>query len=124
MGAKNRGGIGLSYRPARLHRLAELIPFRFLGSLKVKKFGLWSLEKKKHGQPNTIQHFNFLHTSHSLESIPGPHKHLKIRAWIVKCECEMTTSPFILLLVNYLKAQEGGEDVAMPTLWNPLSSLR
>ncbi len=25
MGAKNRGGIGLSYRPARLHRLAEFI---------------------------------------------------------------------------------------------------
>jgi hypothetical protein len=26
MGAKNRVGIGLSYRPARLHRLAESIP--------------------------------------------------------------------------------------------------
>jgi hypothetical protein len=25
-GARNRVGIGLSYRPARLHRLAELIP--------------------------------------------------------------------------------------------------
>jgi hypothetical protein len=24
--ARNRGGIGLSYRPARLHRLAEFIP--------------------------------------------------------------------------------------------------
>jgi hypothetical protein len=35
----------------------------------------------------------------------------------------MTTSLFILL-VNYLKAQEEGEDVAMPTLCNPLSSLR
>jgi hypothetical protein len=35
-GARNRVGIGLSYRPARLHRLAELIPWnRFLGSLKV-----------------------------------------------------------------------------------------
>jgi hypothetical protein len=42
MGARNRGGIGLSYRPARLHSLAELVPWnRFLGSLKVKKFGLW-----------------------------------------------------------------------------------
>ncbi len=41
MGARNRGGIGLSYRPARLHSLAELVPWnRFLGSLKVKKFGL------------------------------------------------------------------------------------
>ncbi len=36
MGAWNRVGIGLSYRPARLQRLAELIPsIRFLGSLKV-----------------------------------------------------------------------------------------
>ncbi len=36
MGARNRGGIGFSYRPARLHRLAEFIPWnRFLGSLNV-----------------------------------------------------------------------------------------
>ncbi len=41
MEARNREGIGLSYRPARRHRLAELIPWnRFLGSLKVSKFGL------------------------------------------------------------------------------------
>jgi hypothetical protein len=34
MGAKNRVGIGLSYRPARLHRLAEFILWnRFLGSI-------------------------------------------------------------------------------------------
>jgi hypothetical protein len=46
MEARNRVGIGLSYRPARLHSLAELVPWnRFLGSLKlkVKKFGLWPL---------------------------------------------------------------------------------
>ncbi len=42
MGARNRGGIRLSYRPARLHRLAEFIPWnRFLGSINVNKFGLW-----------------------------------------------------------------------------------
>jgi hypothetical protein len=36
MGARNRGGIGLSYRPAKLHRLAEFIPWnRFLGSINV-----------------------------------------------------------------------------------------
>jgi hypothetical protein len=36
MGARHRLGIGLSYRPARLHRLAELMPWhRFLGSIKV-----------------------------------------------------------------------------------------
>jgi hypothetical protein len=45
MGARNRGGIGLSYRPARLHRLAE---------------------------------FN------SLESVPGLHKLLKIRALVYR----------------------------------------
>jgi hypothetical protein len=34
MGGRNRVGIGLSYRPARLHSLAELVPWnRFLGSL-------------------------------------------------------------------------------------------
>ncbi len=37
-------GIGLSYRPARLHRLAEFIPQnRFLGSINVKKYGLWTI---------------------------------------------------------------------------------
>jgi hypothetical protein len=36
LGARNGGGIGLSYRPARLHRLAEFIPWnRFLGSINV-----------------------------------------------------------------------------------------
>ncbi len=38
-----RVGKGLSYGPARLHRLAELIPWnRFSGSLKVLKFVLWA----------------------------------------------------------------------------------
>jgi hypothetical protein len=52
MGARNQGGIGLSYpwnkeapyRPARLHRLAEFIPWnRFLGSINVKNTvsGCW-----------------------------------------------------------------------------------
>jgi hypothetical protein len=36
MGARNRVGIELSYRPARLHSLAELVLWKpFLGSLKV-----------------------------------------------------------------------------------------
>ncbi len=43
-GATNRVGKGLSYWSAKLHRLAELIPWnRFLGSLKVSKFGLWTV---------------------------------------------------------------------------------
>ncbi len=37
MGARNRGGIGLSYRPARLHRLAEFIPWnQFRGPIRLK----------------------------------------------------------------------------------------
>ena len=41
MEARNRVGIGFSYRPTRLHRLAELIPWnRFLGYLKVLKHRL------------------------------------------------------------------------------------
>ncbi len=36
MGARNRGGIGLSYRPARLHRLAEFIPwYQFRGPINI-----------------------------------------------------------------------------------------
>jgi hypothetical protein len=36
MEARHRVGIGLSYRPARLYRLAELVPWnRFLGSINV-----------------------------------------------------------------------------------------
>jgi hypothetical protein len=36
MRARNQGEIGLSYRPARLHRLAEFIPWnRFRGPINV-----------------------------------------------------------------------------------------
>ncbi len=49
MGARNQVGIGLSYRPARLHMLAELIPWnRFVGSLEaypLKAYPLkWELQ--------------------------------------------------------------------------------
>jgi hypothetical protein len=41
MGARNRGGRGLLYRPARLHRLAEFIPWnRFRGPIHVQKYQL------------------------------------------------------------------------------------
>jgi hypothetical protein len=46
MGARNREVTGLSYQPARLHRLAKSIPWnRFLGSLKVKKYRLRDVRK-------------------------------------------------------------------------------
>ncbi len=48
LGARNRAGIGLSYRPARLHRLAEFILWnQFLSYLNVYKYGLrlhWLVE--------------------------------------------------------------------------------
>ncbi len=41
MVARNQVGVGLSYRPARLHRLAESIPWnRFLGKFKNTVLGL------------------------------------------------------------------------------------
>jgi hypothetical protein len=44
MGARNRGGIGLSYRPARLHMLAEFIPWnQFRGPTNIYKYGLSTL---------------------------------------------------------------------------------
>jgi hypothetical protein len=43
MGARHRVGIGLLYRPARLHRLAEFIPWnRFRGPIHVQKYQLWN----------------------------------------------------------------------------------
>jgi hypothetical protein len=33
MGARNRLGMGLSYRPSRLHRLSEFIPFESIPGL-------------------------------------------------------------------------------------------
>ncbi len=45
MGARNRVGIGLTYRPARLHGLAEFIPWnRFLGSIMLKNAGSVKLD--------------------------------------------------------------------------------
>ncbi len=51
MGDRNRAGIGLSYWPARLHWLAESIPWnRFLGFLRLKRYHLWfSLEETLRG---------------------------------------------------------------------------
>ncbi len=41
MGARHRVGIGLLYRPTRLHRLAEFIPWnRFRGPIHVQKYQL------------------------------------------------------------------------------------
>ncbi len=51
MGTRIRVGIGLSYRPARLHMLAELIPWnRFVGSLAypLKAYPLkWELQIRR-----------------------------------------------------------------------------
>jgi hypothetical protein len=42
MGARNRVGIGLSYRPARLHSLAELVPWNRIHGLH-KSLKIWAL---------------------------------------------------------------------------------
>jgi hypothetical protein len=56
MGAGNRVGIGLSYLPARLHRLAEFIPrIRFLGSINVQKYGL-RIHIRTHQKTSDILH--------------------------------------------------------------------
>jgi hypothetical protein len=52
MGCGNRVGTGPSYRPGRLHMLAEFISWnRFMGSIKVVKFGLWLDELR---DPSTV----------------------------------------------------------------------
>ncbi len=56
IGARNRVRIGLSYRPSRLHRLAELIHWnRFPGSLKVCKFGQRAGKAAQHGKYGRYQ---------------------------------------------------------------------
>ncbi len=57
MGARNRGGIGLSYRPARLHRLVEFIPWnQFRGPINIEKYGLWSQIRCLWRVRNTTKH--------------------------------------------------------------------
>jgi hypothetical protein len=53
MGARNRVGIELSYRSARLHRLAEFIPWnRFLGSIQLhKRFKIRAPENRQMAGP-------------------------------------------------------------------------
>ncbi len=47
MGTRNRVDIGLSSRPARLHSLANFVPWdRFFGSLNFYKIGLWCREMR------------------------------------------------------------------------------
>ncbi len=53
--ARNRVGILLSYRPARLHRLAEFIPWnRFLGSMNVLKIRAQKTKKGKLDYPKRM----------------------------------------------------------------------
>jgi hypothetical protein len=49
MGARNQVGIGFSYLPARLHRLAESLPWnRFLGFIEVSEYRLGMLTPPVH----------------------------------------------------------------------------
>jgi hypothetical protein len=65
MEVRNRVGIGMSYRPARLHRLAELVTLEsILGLLKSLKFGLCTTTYIVHMQSDTLYvihfHVNYL----------------------------------------------------------------
>jgi hypothetical protein len=78
VGARNRIGIGLSYQPARVHRLAKLILWnRFLGPLKVYKFGLSPNDNKKaySSLSNFIPYSEdpIKRSSTNLRTICGPH---------------------------------------------------
>ncbi len=54
MGARNRAGIGLWYRPARLHSLGELVPWnRSSSALNIKKFGLRKREACHSNSPDS-----------------------------------------------------------------------
>ncbi len=80
MGARNRAGIGLPYRPARLHMLAELIPWsRFLGgSLKVSNFGLWPIKivtcSSRNGASRIAEHRAIISLSYKNEGGTGAAK--------------------------------------------------
>jgi hypothetical protein len=64
MGARHRVGIGLSYRPAGLHRLADSF--------------VWEVPDPD----GMVRTQGIAFPMHSLESIPGLHKRLKIRALV------------------------------------------
>jgi hypothetical protein len=89
MGARNRVVIGLSYRPARLHRLAEFIPWnRFLGSIIVYKNGL-----------RTAPPFSILngHLSCSvLTAQDSPKKAAVDLTWLLQSTTGITPSEIIL----------------------------
>jgi hypothetical protein len=69
MGARHRVGIGLLYRPARLHRLAEFIPWnRFRGPIHVQKIPAQS--KKRGGQEEfQSDRLDFVHNADVLDTL-------------------------------------------------------
>ncbi len=80
MGARNRLGIGLSYRPARLHRLEEPIPWnRFLATLKLKIPSLYCGEYMCRVQlPPHIKR-----TTVSSSTLSQSHSHPPSNSWLL-----------------------------------------
>ena len=69
IGARNQVGIGLSYQPARLHSLVELVHWiRFLGSLKFENSGsgIKSLPGSRNRKHMTLLLLHALHTCRSM----------------------------------------------------------
>jgi hypothetical protein len=61
MGARNRMVKGSSHRPARLHRLEELIPWnRFLGSLTVNNSGYDAADRQSAGHVVSTKNVSYI----------------------------------------------------------------
>jgi hypothetical protein len=83
MGARHWGGIGFSYRPARLHRLAEFTPWNpFRGPIHFQKYQLWKEEIPKNRiEYNRIESFIFS-SDNQIDTAHIIHKRMTTRAII------------------------------------------
>jgi hypothetical protein len=103
MGARHQEGIGLSYRPARLHRLAEFIPwYQFRGPINIQKYGLWLQSTTLNG-PN-----HRLNIEVDLQSLFGLHVTRCAQLFSLAETPQLTPpSAFGLLLPRRLYRMEG-----------------
>jgi hypothetical protein len=72
MGARNREGIGLSYRPARLHRLAEFIPWnQFRGAHNHLKIRAQSTKSGKNQSVHSFRSSGLWEGSNNNHALPS-----------------------------------------------------
>ncbi len=83
MGDRNRVRIGLSYRPARLHRPAEFIPWnRYLGSINV----YWKQKNEKKGKARYHRSVHHIKTGWKVCQKRGEKQKTKRKKYEVKKE--------------------------------------